>query len=120
MEWEEREQIKEKYTGGTEYFLYTGPLYPPDLLITLLKAFSHFKKWQRSNMKLTLAGPASKKTAQLKEKLATYKYREDVVILEDPDTLTLKELTDAACAPIQPDRPEEQLAKHLVALYKER
>ena len=120
MEWEEREQIKEKYTAGTEYFLYPGPLYPPDPLIILLKAFSHFKKWQQSNMKLVLAGPASRKTKQLKEKLATYKYREDIAIIEDPGAAALTELTTAAYALVFADKPEEELAKHLVSLYKER
>ncbi|HJU46093.1 MAG TPA: hypothetical protein VJ647_04870 [Chitinophagaceae bacterium] len=120
MEWEEREQIKEKYAGGTEYFLYTGPVYPPDTLVILLKAFSHFKKWQQSNMKLVLAGAVNRKTKQLKEKLATYRYREDVGIIEDPADETLHELTAGAYAQISIDKPEEELARHLVALYKER
>lgn len=120
MEWEEIEQIKEKYASGTGYFLYAGPVYPPDLLITLLKAFSHFKKWQQSNMKLVLAGPINRKTKKLKEKLATYKYREDVIIIEGPAAEAIDELTAAAFATVAIDKPEEELAKHLVSLYKEK
>jgi glycosyltransferase involved in cell wall biosynthesis len=120
MEWEEKEKIKEEYAGGTEYFLFTGDIYPPDHLITLLKAFSYFKKWQQSNMKLIMAGPANRKTEKLKEKLATYKYREDVIIIENPDPQTIQELTGAAYAPVSIDQPETVLAKHLVSLYKER
>jgi hypothetical protein len=120
MEWEDREKIKEKYTGGTEYFLYTGPIYPPDPLITLLKAFSHFKKWQQSNMKLVMAGSVNRKTGKLKEKLATYKYREDVIIIENPVTELLHELAAAAYAPVVPGEDEEELGKELLLLYKER
>lgn len=118
MEWEEREQLKEKYAGGTEYFLYTGPIYPPDPLITLLKAFSHFKKWQQSNMKLVLAGAANRKTKKLKDKLGTYKYREDVLIIENPDPGITQELTAAAYAPVYLQENEEELGKTLLLLYK--
>lgn len=120
MEWEEKEAIKEKYTNGTDFFLFNGPLYPPDTLISLLKAFSAFKKWQQSSLKLVLAGPSGKKTAELKGKLESYKYREDVILLENPTSLTVQELTEATYAPVRPDRPEGELSKHLVALYKEK
>lgn len=119
MEWEEREQIKNTYTEGREYFLFTGNIYPPDQLILLLKAFSHFKKWQLSNMKLVLAGPTNKKTAKLKEKLATYKYKEDVVILENPSPELTNRLFLAAYSPVYIDKSEEELARHLGLLYKD-
>ncbi|MBK6937308.1 MAG: glycosyltransferase [Chitinophagaceae bacterium] len=40
----EKKLIKEKYTDGKEYFLYTGSVHPRKNLMNLLKAFSLFKK----------------------------------------------------------------------------
>jgi glycosyltransferase involved in cell wall biosynthesis len=119
MESEEKEQVKAIYTEGKEYFLFTGNIYPEDQLLVLLKAFSQFKKWQLSNMKLVLAGATNKKTARLKEKLATYKYREDVVILENPSPELITNLLQAAYAPVYIDKSEEELARHLSLLYKD-
>lgn len=120
MEWEEREQIKEKYAGGTEYFLYAASIYPVDPLILLLKAFSYFKRWQQSNMKLIVAGATNRKTEKLKEKLATYKYREDVILIENPAAEALIELTAGAYASVTIDGNEEELGKKLLLLYKDR
>lgn len=75
-----REEIKEQLTNGTEYFIYTGTIHPRKNLINLLKAFSIFKKKQKSNMKLVIAGRMTWKNNAFKELLTTYKYRKDVVL----------------------------------------
>ena len=102
---EEKEKVKADYAGGKEYFLAAIPAIGQNAigqkesagqkdLINLLKAFSLFKKRQRSNMQLILIGQPgisdrSDRGAQpgrsshgpdgeLAEKLATYKYREEV------------------------------------------
>ena len=81
MEWEEKEAIKTEYSQGKEYFLFVGGIQPRKNLMNLLKAFSLFKKWQRSNMKLLVAGRFAWQYEGLMEKLKTYKYRDDVVML---------------------------------------
>ena len=80
VEWEKAKTIKEKFTGGQEYFLVAGSIHPRKNLLTLLKAFSLFKKWQKSNMKLVIAGRWAWQNEAITEKLATYKYRNDLVI----------------------------------------
>ena len=67
--------IKQKYTGGTGYFFCAVPA-SKALFLNLLKAFSLFKKRQKSSMMLVLGGVASTDFAKL---LATYRYREDVI-----------------------------------------
>jgi hypothetical protein len=49
----------------------------PQNLVTVLKAFTYFKGWQRSNLQLaiTVYQPLNKQAEQL---LSTYKYRADV------------------------------------------
>jgi glycosyltransferase involved in cell wall biosynthesis len=91
---EEKEKAKADYAGGKEYFLAAIPgagqkeSAGQKDLINLLKAFSLFKKRQRSNMQLILIGKRqgpdrqgrsfSGPEGELAEKLATYKYREEV------------------------------------------
>ncbi|MBS1628219.1 MAG: glycosyltransferase family 4 protein [Bacteroidetes bacterium] len=73
--------VKEKYTNGCEYFLFTGGIHPRKNLLTLLKAFSVFKKRQQSNMKLLIAGRLAWQNNDFLDKLETYKYKSDIVLL---------------------------------------
>ncbi|MGZ5286110.1 MAG: glycosyltransferase family 4 protein [Flavisolibacter sp.] len=76
----DQEATREKYTEGKAYFIYVGAIQPRKNLVNLLKAFSVFKKRQRSNMKLVLAGRLAWKHDAFVQSLKTYKYREDVVM----------------------------------------
>lgn len=98
LEWDQREKIKETYTNGREFFIFAGDIHPRHQLLVLLKAFSHFKKWQRSEMKLIIAGTPTKWTEEFREKLLLYKYKEDVLVMENPDPSVLIQLIAAAYA----------------------
>jgi glycosyltransferase involved in cell wall biosynthesis len=98
LSWEEKEAVKNNYTADREYFLAAGDTYTRDNLLTLLKAFSLFKKWQRSNMKLLVIGNLALQHSGLAEKLKTYKYREDVVLAASPQEETSSLLIAAAYA----------------------
>jgi len=74
-------ETRNKFTGGIEYFLYTGSIHPRKNLKNLLKAFSIFKKRQKSSLKLVLAGRLAWKYDSFLEDLKKYKYRADVVML---------------------------------------
>ncbi|HEY0733246.1 MAG TPA: glycosyltransferase, partial [Chitinophagaceae bacterium] len=41
---EEKNRVKDQYTGGNEYFIYAGAIQPRKNLVNLLKAFSLYKK----------------------------------------------------------------------------
>lgn len=95
--------IKERYTEGKEYFIYVGAIHPRKNLINLLKAFSIFKKRQKSSMKLLLAGRLAWKNNAFLELLKTYKYRNDVVLLNYiEDEKALAQLVAAAYAMVYP------------------
>ena len=94
-EWDVREQRKEKHAEGREYFLATG-LTHLDELLNLLKAFSNFKKWQKSQMKLLIAGTSDLFTDAFDDKLATYRYRDDVGILIPESAEQFGEVLSAA------------------------
>ncbi len=100
--WTEAESVKTQYTGGRSFFLFTGDISEDHQLIELLKAFSIFKKWQQSNMQLVLAGSYTAWTDTLEEKLQTYKYREDVVLLKNNNPNITAQLVAACYAMLYP------------------
>jgi glycosyltransferase involved in cell wall biosynthesis len=75
---EEKEKLKGKYTEGKEYFLTVVAGAASKEVVDLLKAFSLFKKRQRSNMQLVLVGGDSVPGKELSDRLANYKYRQDI------------------------------------------
>lgn len=87
LDFEQKETVKARYSDGCEYFYFSGV--PKDGIELLLKAFSLFKKWQKSNMKLLIQINGEKKEQEwVKQKLINYKYRSDVVLLENVLTPT--------------------------------
>ena len=96
---EEKEIIKEKYTGGREYFLSPCNAGPGNNLINLLKAFSFFKKRQKSNMMLVIAG---KPDEEFTKQLRTFKFRNDVRVLENLSKEGEAKITVAAYAMVYP------------------
>ncbi len=99
---EQREEIKYQYTGGMEYFLFTGTIHPRKNSIHLLKAFSLFKKKTKSGMKLVIAGRMAWKTEAFKKLLSTFKYRDDVVLTGYLSKPELAAVTAAAYAMVYP------------------
>jgi len=97
MEWEQREQIKEQYTAGCEYFVFTAGFEPASRLLNVLKAFSLFKKRQKTNMKLVITGELAFYKKEF-EKLNTYKYRNELVILENLTGIEKAKVVAAAYA----------------------
>ncbi len=90
--------IKEKYTEGKEYFLFVGDITAQQYLVNLLKAFSFFKKRQKTNMQLIIATKAFLPNNTFAKSLKTYKYRDDVKLLVDLQEEELTKITHAAYA----------------------
>ncbi len=101
LHWEEREKVKEQYARGCEYFVFTGGLNPAKNLINLLKAFSIFKKWQKTNMKLVVIIHAGEYKEQT-DKLNSYKYKNELLFAENLSKHELAHVTGGAYAMIFP------------------
>ena len=99
---EEKESVKNKYTDGKPYFIYTGSVHPRKNLVNLLKAFSVFKKRQQSNYKLVLAGRLAWKYESFIQDLENYKYRDDVILTGYLDENKLAAVMGAAYAMVYP------------------
>ena len=102
VEWDEKEAIKTEYAEGCEYFVFVGGIHPRKNLLNLLKAFSLFKKRQRSNMKLLVAGRMAWDYDKITEKMETYKFRQDVKLLGYMGEAALAKLVAAAYALVFP------------------
>lgn len=92
LSYERRQEVKSRISGGAEYFLYAGAIHPRKNIVNLLKAFSLFKKRQRSAMKLVIAGRLAWMSGEFTQKLTSYKYRDEVVItgyLDDAELVTV-------------------------------
>ncbi len=114
--WQQKDNVKENYTQGLEYFLYTGPIHPQQNLLALLKAFSFFKKRQKSNMQLIIASATAATDAAFIKSLTTFKYRHEVKILENITPETLATIMASAYAFISPSPYDGFNAAHTQAM----
>lgn len=80
ISYQETEDARNKYTDGKAYFLFFLTAASSGNIINVLKAFSIFKKWQKSSMQLVLFF-SSGQQQPIKE-LSTYKHREDIKIYD--------------------------------------
>ncbi len=78
----ENDLVKDKYTGGNNFFYYEADKEGIDHLVIILKAFSLFKKWQRSAMQLLILVKTTPEPGILKL-LKSYKYRNEVRFIDD-------------------------------------
>lgn len=90
----ENETLKATLTHEMDFFLAKVHATNENQLINLLKAFTLFKNWQKSSMKLVISGFEKYYPTGIRKKIDTYKLREDVIILTKeqsqlyPDTLS--------------------------------
>lgn len=83
LSYEEKEVIKEKYADGNEYFIYKGTISKQQNLMNLLKAFSVFKKRQKSKMHLIIIGNSGIGYKEFMESLRLFRFHNEVKVLEN-------------------------------------
>ena len=97
----DRESLKEAYAGGNEYFVCQATIHPRSNLLLLLKAFSLFKKRMKSSMRLVVVTDQIPVNDEWVESLRTYKYRNDVNLVEVPLSAKAAMIVGGAYACIQ-------------------
>lgn len=98
IESDERERVKDEYASGNEYFLAVETMRSTNNLKNLLKAFSSFKKWQKSSMQLLLTSPDENTLESLK----SFKFKDEVITLNEYDKATLSKIISSAYAVVYP------------------
>lgn len=99
LSWDEKQQVKDTHTEGNEYFLFKGAIHSRANLTNLLKAFSLFKKRQKSSTQLVLVVDKIPVKDTFVESLRLYKYRNEVKLitgLGEEDGIAL--MASALCA----------------------
>jgi glycosyltransferase involved in cell wall biosynthesis len=76
---EDRIKVRDKYTGGAEYFLFVGSLHPRKNLVNLFSAFNHFKNNDHKGTKLVLAGAKMWWTDEIKSSYESMQFKDDVI-----------------------------------------
>lgn len=104
----EIQSFKEKFTGGSEYFLAFITAASRKNIMMLLKAFSLFKKRQLSNMQLVLLMPGNDGQETVPD-FNTYKYREQVKIISSDNAAQLSLYIGGAYAAIY--LPEQEICE---------
>lgn len=94
-DYDDCQAVKSSYADNREYFFVHWSGENLDRFINILKSFSIFKKWQRSNMKMMIAGTLP---ADAGEKLKTYKLRDDIVIVGEQNDKQFAKLLGCAYA----------------------
>lgn len=94
----EKKMIKQKFTNGKDYFLFTGALHPRKNVARLLQAFDAFKKSFSSDVKLLIAGEKMWKTAAIDRTFSAMKFRDDVIFAGRLQNHELKTVTASALA----------------------
>ncbi len=74
-----RQQTREKFSNGREYFFFIGTLHPRKNLVNLFKAFDLFKKNDAHGIKLLLAGARMWWTDEIRLAFEQMEYRDQVI-----------------------------------------
>ena len=93
-----RDEVRERYTGGTPYFLYVGALHPRKNVDGLLMAFDEFKNRSKNNVKLVIAGGRMFKTGKIHDIYMAMNSRDEVIFTGRIPAEELKLLLGSALA----------------------
>lgn len=99
-----KDNVRHQFAEGCAYFIFVGPIHPSAELINLLKGFSQFKKRIGSNMKLILCGRQDKYSISLLVSLDSYKYRNDVILMDDCNDYERESLIASSYALVHTNR----------------
>jgi glycosyltransferase involved in cell wall biosynthesis len=103
---EEKNIAKQQFANEKEYFVCADFFTDQEQFLTLLKAFSAFKKLQQSNWKLVVLWRSflpEKDKEEMLYPLSNFKFREDVIIVHDFNIQTAAQCIGGAYALINMD-----------------
>ncbi len=102
LSYEEKQKVKEQYTGGEEFFLFTGALHPRKNIVNLLKAFVKFKRRQRSNIKMVIVGRMAWQYSEIVKAKDRMPYKDEVIWAGYLEVEELARITASAYALVYP------------------
>ncbi|MCE4563566.1 glycosyltransferase family 4 protein [Maribellus sp. CM-23] len=94
----EKVEVKKRYTGGADYFLFVGALHPRKNVSGLLKAFDAFKSVKGDATKMVVVGGEMHKTGDIHETYENMRYRNDVIFTGRVSSKELHDIFGGALA----------------------
>ncbi|MDR2963798.1 MAG: glycosyltransferase family 4 protein [Bacteroidales bacterium] len=94
----EKNVVKQRYTGGEQYFVYVGSLHPRKNIERLLLAFEKFKQGANSSMKLLIVGEAMFMAQTIRAVYEKSAVRSDIIFTGRASNTELAEILAAAYA----------------------
>ncbi|MEO5944834.1 MAG: glycosyltransferase [Ferruginibacter sp.] len=119
ISWQQKAIVIEKYTDDKDYFLFPVSFITKENILSVLKAFSQFKKWQKSSMELVLLSGASQQEIPVIAAFNLYKYKDAVKTISTDDQDEIAKITAAAYAMIYLPNHEYIEYKALEAMQTE-
>jgi len=95
---EEQFAVRQKFTGGCPYFLFTGLIHPRKNIAGLIRAFDGFKASSGSNVKLFLAGSLKWKNSDVRSAFSGSPYKADIIFAGRIPDADLRKITASALA----------------------
>ena len=89
---DEKQQVRQRFSGGSEYFFFVGTLHPRKNLVNLFRAFDQFKKSDSRNIKLVIAGAKMWWTDEIRLAYEEMEFRDEVIFtgrVSDQDLASL-------------------------------
>lgn len=117
IEFEQKEMVRHQWSGSNEFFLAPAGI-KPDQLTLILKGFSGFKKWQKSNMELLLSYNATEEADTLQKLLENYRFKVSIKLISIHDE-EYRQVLSSAYAVILPDKYDHHLHFLFTAIHAE-
>ncbi len=95
---QEKEDTKQQYTNGLDYFVFVGSLHPRKNIDQLLLGFDAFKAKDQKNIKLVIVGSRFYWSGPIKEAYDNMKFQSDVIFTGHVVTQDLKNILSSAIA----------------------
>lgn len=115
ISFEKKQSLKEQISNGSEFFM-CPVLLSDNELILLLKGFSGFKKWQKSEMKLVVTARDESEQKAIEKVLENYRFKESVIIIFRENEKEFSELIASAYATIFTSKTSLEISYLLLSL----
>jgi glycosyltransferase involved in cell wall biosynthesis len=116
FEWHDKLMVKAQHADNKEFFIAVIEDNNVDDFVLLLQAFSKFKKWQQSSMQLLVFAKYESLGEDILAKHKTYKYCDDVRLIEDVEEKQMAAIIASAYALIHVAENKPDLLMIAVAL----
>ena len=97
---DEKQEIRNQYTAGYQYFMFVGSLHPRKNLARLFPAYDMFKERTGSDVKLLIVGEKRWWTEPIQKAYEAMRHQDDVVFAGHLQMTELQRVTAAALASV--------------------